>query len=282
MRRPQDPQGRPRWPRILVQSRLQSDVVLPACRPPAEVAQHPRRSRGHRQRQVRVASTPCCPPTRPLLRRGELPTCQDNGALICIGQGRGRLYGRRRCEIHCQRRVRPTKTATCAIRRSWPFTMTEEKNSGTNPSRRRSTFTAATLAWSTNSSSLPRAAVRPTRPSSTSRPRALNEKSLTDFIKTHIFDLGTSVCPPYHLAICIGGTSAEMRLDREEGRAGYLDELPTSGNEGGRCFQTGVEEKVLRIRQQRWRPVRRQIPRARRARDPCPAPCGFMPRGPSA
>ena len=111
----------------------------------------------------------------------------------------------------------------------------------------------------------------------------LNEKSLTDFIKTHIFDLGTSACPPYHLAICIGGTSAEMCLSTvKKASAGYLDELPTSGNEGGRCFRDlEWEEKVLKIcqRERRRRPVRRQVPRARRARDSRPAPCGFVPRG---
>ena len=57
----------------------------------------------------------------------------------------------------------------------------------------------------------------------------LNEESLTKFIKQHIFDLGTSACPPYHLAICIGGTSAEMCLSTvKKASAGYLDELPLS------------------------------------------------------
>ena len=80
----------------------------------------------------------------------------------------------------------------------------------------------------------------------------LNEESLTKFIKQHIFDLGTSACPPYHLAICIGGTSAEMCLSTvKKASAGYLDELPTSGNEGGRCFRDlEWEEKVLKICQQ--------------------------------
>ena len=63
-----------------------------------------------------------------------------------------------------------------------------------------------------------------------------------------VFDLGTSACPPYHLAICIGGTSAEMCLSTvKKASAGYLDELPTSGNEGGRCFRDlEWEEKVLK------------------------------------
>ena len=80
----------------------------------------------------------------------------------------------------------------------------------------------------------------------------LNEKTLTEFIRTHIKDLGTSACPPYHLAICIGGTSAEMCLSTvKKASAGYLDALPTSGNEGGRCFRDlEWEEKVLKICQE--------------------------------
>ena len=80
----------------------------------------------------------------------------------------------------------------------------------------------------------------------------MNEKSLTEFIKTHIMDLGTSACPPYHLAIVIGGTSAEANLAAvKKASAGYLDHLPTSGNEGGRAFRDlEWEEKVLKICQE--------------------------------
>ena len=62
-------------------------------------------------------------------------------------------------------------------------------------------------------------------------------------------DLGTSACPPYHLAIVIGGTSAEANLAAvKKASAGYLDHLPTSGNEGGRAFRDlEWEEKVLKI-----------------------------------
>ena len=62
-------------------------------------------------------------------------------------------------------------------------------------------------------------------------------------------DLGTSACPPYHLAVCIGGTSAEMCLATvKKASAGYLDQLPTSGNEGGRCFRDlEWEQKILQI-----------------------------------
>ena len=77
----------------------------------------------------------------------------------------------------------------------------------------------------------------------------LNEASLTKFIKEKIFDLGTSACPPYHLAIVIGGTSAEMNLATvKKASAGYLDHLPTSGNEGGQAFRDlEWEAKVKKI-----------------------------------
>ena len=50
--------------------------------------------------------------------------------------------------------------------------------------------------------------------------------------------LGTSACPPYHLAIVVGGLSAEMTLQTVKyASAKYLDELPTSGDESGRAFR---------------------------------------------
>lgn len=66
----------------------------------------------------------------------------------------------------------------------------------------------------------------------------LNEKSLELFIKEKIKDLGTAACPPYHLVLVIGGLSAEMNLKVvKEASAGQLDNLPTSGSEGGYAFR---------------------------------------------
>jgi fumarate hydratase class I len=77
----------------------------------------------------------------------------------------------------------------------------------------------------------------------------LNEASLTKFIREKIEDLGTSACPPYHLAIVIGGTSAEATLKTVKmASAGYLDNLPTTGSKGGRAFRDlEWEKKVERI-----------------------------------
>ncbi|HSO77485.1 MAG TPA: fumarate hydratase, partial [Bacteroidales bacterium] len=77
----------------------------------------------------------------------------------------------------------------------------------------------------------------------------LNEASLAKFIREKIEDLGTSACPPYHLAIVIGGTSAEMTLKTVKlASAGYLDDLPTTGNIAGRAFRDlEWEKKITRI-----------------------------------
>ena len=65
-------------------------------------------------------------------------------------------------------------------------------------------------------------------------------------------DLGTSACPPYHLALVIGGTSAEATLSAvKKASAGYFDNLPTEGNEGGQAFRDlEWEKKVEKICQE--------------------------------
>jgi fumarate hydratase, class I len=80
----------------------------------------------------------------------------------------------------------------------------------------------------------------------------LNPKSLLEFVDAKIKSLGTAACPPYHLAVVIGGTSAEHTLKTAKlASARYLDNLPTSGNEGGRGFRDlELEASILRVAQQ--------------------------------
>jgi fumarate hydratase class I len=75
----------------------------------------------------------------------------------------------------------------------------------------------------------------------------LNDKSMEEFVRDKIKDLGTSACPPYHLALVIGGTSAEANLAAvKKASAGYFDHLPTSGNMAGQAFRDiEWEKKVL-------------------------------------
>src|SRR5258707_6732234 len=77
----------------------------------------------------------------------------------------------------------------------------------------------------------------------------LNPKSLAKFVDEKMKTLGTSACPPYHLALVVGGTSAEMNLKTVKlASTHYLDNLPTRGNKYGQAFRDiGFEEEVLAL-----------------------------------
>jgi len=75
----------------------------------------------------------------------------------------------------------------------------------------------------------------------------LNPEKLEAFLTAKMKTLGTAACPPYHLAFVIGGTSAETCLKTVKlASTGYLDNLPTSGNDGGQAFRdVEMEKKML-------------------------------------
>jgi fumarate hydratase class I len=77
----------------------------------------------------------------------------------------------------------------------------------------------------------------------------LNPASLMKFLDTQIRTLGTAACPPYHLAIVIGGTSAEMTLKTVKlASCRYLDALPIQGNKHGQAFRDlALEQEVLEL-----------------------------------
>ena len=79
----------------------------------------------------------------------------------------------------------------------------------------------------------------------------LNPESLLRFVDQKIRSLGTAACPPYHLAVVIGGTSAEFALKTAKlASARYLDTLPREGNKLGRGFRdVELEAKILEIAQ---------------------------------
>ena len=80
----------------------------------------------------------------------------------------------------------------------------------------------------------------------------LNEKSLLPWAFEKMKTLGTAACPPYHLAIVIGGTSAEYAVETAKlASARYLDSLPTSGSKLGHAFRDlDLEQKMLTLSQQ--------------------------------
>ncbi len=77
----------------------------------------------------------------------------------------------------------------------------------------------------------------------------LNPDSLLDFLDEQLRTIGTAACPPYHLAVVIGGTSAEYALQVAKlASARYLDHLPAEGSPGGRAFRDrDWEERILEL-----------------------------------
>ncbi len=184
---------------------------------------------------------------------GELPTCQDTGTAICIAHKGEDVYtGADDAECIARGVYETYKGRNLRYSQVVPFSMIDEKNSGTNlpaqidiyggkPGMEYEFLFITKGGGSANKTFL----YQQTK-------ALLNEESLTKFFKEHLTDLGTSACPPYHLAVCIGGTSAEMCLSTvKKASAGYLDHLPTSGNEGGRCFRDlEWEQKVTKMCQE--------------------------------
>ena len=77
----------------------------------------------------------------------------------------------------------------------------------------------------------------------------LNPISLLNFVDEKIRTLGTSACPPYHLALVVGGTSAEMTLKTVKLASCHaLDDLPSTGNEHGRAFRDrDLEARIFQL-----------------------------------
>src|SRR6266478_2274209 len=82
-------------------------------------------------------------------------------------------------------------------------------------------------------------------------PSVLTKDRLLAFLKEKVLTLGTAACPPYHLAIVIGGTSAELTMKTVKlASTKYYDNLPTQGSEDGHAFRDlDMEQQVLRMTQ---------------------------------
>ena len=80
----------------------------------------------------------------------------------------------------------------------------------------------------------------------------LNEKSLLPWVFDKLVSLGTAACPPYHLAVVIGGTSAEHAVETAKlASTRYLDSLPTQGSDLGNGFRdVDLETKILKLAQE--------------------------------
>ncbi|GLC57035.1 hypothetical protein PLESTB_001175600 [Pleodorina starrii] len=178
-----------------------------------------------------------------------LPGCQDTGTATVIGKRGQYVWTDGRDEEALSRGVFRAYTST-NLRYSQvaPLDMFTEKNTGTNLPAQIDLFAApgntydflflAKGGGSANKTSL----YQQTK-------ALLNEASLRSFLIDKIKSLGTAACPPYHLAIAIGGLSADLNLKVVKlASTRYLDTLPTSGNAHGRAFRDlEWEAKVLAI-----------------------------------
>jgi fumarate hydratase class I len=176
----------------------------------------------------------------------DLPWCQDTGTAIVIAKkGENVFTGVNDAEYISKGIFDTFQDKNLRYSQIIPFSMFEEKNSGTN-------LPAQIDICSTEGGSYEFLFITKGGGSANKTflyqqtKSLLNEESLTKFIREKIKDLGTSACPPYHLALVIGGTSAEATLKTvKEASAGYLDHLPTTGNASGRAFRDLEWEKKI-------------------------------------
>jgi fumarate hydratase, class I len=177
---------------------------------------------------------------------GVLPMCQDTGTAIIMGK-KGRAVwtdgddeaalaeGAR--DAYLKKNLRYSQLA--------PISMYEERNTRSNMPAQVEIYAEGEETYkflfiakgggSANKSFLFQAT-----------PAVLTPERLLAFLKEKILTLGTAACPPYHLAIAIGGTSAELTLKTVKlASCRYLDDLPTHGSEDGHAFRDLAMEKEI-------------------------------------
>ncbi|MEU4682258.1 fumarate hydratase [Streptomyces xinghaiensis] len=182
---------------------------------------------------------------------GVLPMCQDTGTAIVMGKRGQNVLTSGRDEEALSRGIYDAYTQlNLRYSQMAPLTMWEEKNTGSNLPAQIELYATDGGAYkflfmakgggSANKSFL----YQETK-------AVLNEKSMMRFLEEKIRSLGTAACPPYHLAIVVGGTSAEYALKTAKyASAHYLDELPAEGSPTGHGFRDKeLEEKVFELTQ---------------------------------
>ncbi len=180
---------------------------------------------------------------------GELPTCQDTGTAIVVAKKGEDVYtGTNDAESLSKGIFETFRDRNLRYSQVVPFSMFDEKNTGTNLPAQIDIY--AEQGNSYEFLFITKGGGSGNKTYLYQQTKALlTEESLTAFVKDKIRDLGTSACPPYHLALVIGGTSAEATLATvKKASAGYYDHLPTEGNEGGQAFRDlEWEAKVQKI-----------------------------------
>ncbi len=178
-----------------------------------------------------------------------LPSCQDTGTAIVIGKKGHRVLTDGRDEEALARGVYETYTGT-NLRYSQlaPLSTFEEANTGTNLPAQIELYATEGDAYKFLFMTKGGGSANKTYLFQETK-ALLNPASLLAFLDAKLRMLGTSACPPYHLAIVIGGTSAEATLKTVKlASARYLDGLPTVGNRLGHAIRdVELEARVLEL-----------------------------------
>ncbi len=175
-----------------------------------------------------------------------LPSCQDTGTAIAIGKKGRRVWTPGEDEVAIARGVYDTYTGT-SLRYSQlaPLSLYEEVNTKNNLPAQIELYATEGDEYhflfitkgggSANKSFL----YQETK-------ALLNPKSLMAFLERECKKLGTAACPPYHLAIVIGGTSAEATMKAVKlASCRYFDDLPTTGSELGHAIRDPETEAAV-------------------------------------
>jgi fumarate hydratase class I len=178
-----------------------------------------------------------------------LPMCQDTGTAIIMGKKGQRVWTGGGDESALSQGVAAAYTdLNLRYSQVSPVTMYEEVNTGNNLPAQIDLY--ATEGDAYKFLFLAKGGGSANKTFLYQQTKALlNPESISKFFDAQIRTLGTAACPPYHLAIAIGGTSAEMNLKTVKmASAKYLDHLPTSGGKHGHAFRDlEMEAKILEM-----------------------------------
>ena len=177
---------------------------------------------------------------------GILPMCQDTGTAIVVGKKGSSIWTDFDDEEYISKGIwRAFKENNLRYSQLAPLSMFEEVNTKTNlpaqidimstDSNEYSFLFVAKGGGSANKTFFYQAT-----------PSVIRTKKILDYLQPLIKNIGTAACPPYHLGIVIGGTSAELNMKTLKlATCKYLDNLPITGNDSGRAFRDITMEKEI-------------------------------------
>jgi fumarate hydratase class I len=180
---------------------------------------------------------------------GVLPMCQDTGTAIVMGKKGQHVFTGFDDEQAIARGVYDTYlTSNLRYSQLAPIDLFSEKNTGNNLPAQIELYATQGAAYKFLFMAKGGGSANKTYLFQETK-ALLNPESLTDFLDEKLRSLGTAACPPYHLAVVIGGTSAEFTLKTAKyASAHYLDSLPTHGSPSGHAFRDlEWEQRILEL-----------------------------------